>query len=107
MCTEFGGAGGAAEDIFTVLVNLTSFFGFAGGEIGVAHDADEDVVEVVGDAAGDESESFEFLGFVHFGFEFASCTFVFEFFGDVAGDGEGAADLTGCVAKGFDGGAHV
>src|SRR5690606_8342919 len=38
-------------------------------EIGVAHDSREEVVEIVGDASGEETEALEFLSFEELAFD--------------------------------------
>ena len=61
----------------------------------VAEDGGEDVVEIVGDAAGEYADGFEFVGALHLLFEAVAL-------GDIAQDEDGAGDFSGGV---FDRGA--
>ena len=89
---EFGGSGGGLAGTFQAGFD----FGFVavGGEFGegdVAVDGGEQVVEVMGDAAGDQAESAHFLGFAELAFEEGDLGVVAKD-PDLADDGTGLRD---------------
>ena len=89
---EFGGPGGGLAGTFQAGFD----FGFVavGGEFGegdVAVDGGEEIVEVVGDAAGDQAQGAHFLGFPELAFEEGDLGVVTED-PDLADDGTGLRD---------------
>ncbi len=85
---EVGGAEGGGFGLVELAVGVGALFEGHAGEGEVAEDAGEEVVEVVGDAAGEDAEAFEFLGFLEAAFKFATFLFSALALGGVLDDGD-------------------
>ena len=83
---EVGGAAGGRFDVFEVVPGGGDRGKVVEGEVGMTENGGKYVIEVMGDAAGEDAEALELLGLLDLALEVEALFFVPFPFGDVGGD---------------------
>ena len=103
LADECGGAPGGLDDLVEALAGGCGGGQFFEGDAGVSLNGLKEVVEIVGDAAGQLADGLHFLCVMELSFEARLLGLRVLQFGDVAPFGDEEDDFTGLVADGLEG----